>query len=122
MRRTLAGTLVFLALPASGFAQNFDAIQIRTIPVTENIYVLQGSGGNIGVSIGEDGTFIVDDQFAPLTDKIVAAIAALSDDPVQFVVNSHWHYDHPVSAWAGDRRVGTRARRWKCVLRAEPKR
>jgi cyclase len=94
VRRTLAGTLVFLALPASGFAQNFDAIQIRTIPVTENIYVLQGSGGNIGVSIGEDGTFIVDDQFAPLTDKIVAAIAALSDDPVQFVVNSHWHYDH----------------------------
>ena len=56
--------------------------------------MLQGSGGNIGVSVGSDGTFIIDDQFAPLTDKINAAIAELSDIPVQFVINTHWHYDH----------------------------
>lgn len=75
-------------------AQDFDNIEITTIPVRDNIYMLQGSGGNIGVSIGDDGTFIIDDQFAPLTDKIVAALAELSDKPVDFVVNSHWHYDH----------------------------
>ena len=94
MRRTTSAILGLLVCPALGSAQNFDNVQITTIPVTENIYVLQGSGGNIGVSIGDDGTFIVDDQFAPLTDKIVSAIAELTDNPVDFVVNSHWHYDH----------------------------
>ena len=94
MRRTTSAILGLLVCPALGSAQNFDNVQITTIPVTENIYVLQGSGGNIGVSIGDDGTFIVDDQFAPLTDKIVAAIAELTDNPVDFVVNSHFHYDH----------------------------
>ena len=94
MKRTTLAILGLLVCPALGSAQNFDNIQITTIPVTENIYVLQGSGGNIGVSIGDDGTFIVDDQFAPLTDKIVAAIAELSDNPVDFVINSHFHYDH----------------------------
>ena len=94
MRRTTSAILGLWVCPALGSAQNFDNIQIQTIPVTESIYVLQGSGGNIGVSIGDDGTFIVDDQFAPLTDKIVAAIAELTDNPVDFVVNSHFHYDH----------------------------
>ena len=94
MRRTTSAILGLLVCPALGSAQNFDNVQITTIPVTENIYVLQGSGGNIGVSIGDDGTFIVDDQFAPLTDKIVAALAELTDNPVDFVVNSHFHYDH----------------------------
>ena len=99
MKRTTSAVLGLvvcglLVCPAMGSAQNFDNIQIRTLQVSESIYVLQGSGGNIGVSIGDDGTFIVDDQFAPLTDKIVAAIAELTDNPVDFVVNSHWHYDH----------------------------
>jgi glyoxylase-like metal-dependent hydrolase (beta-lactamase superfamily II) len=56
--------------------------------------MLQGSGGNIGVSIGEDGVIIIDDQFGALTQKIEAAIAELSDKPVTFVMNSHFHYDH----------------------------
>lgn len=89
--------LVLFALPVlslQALAQDFDAIQITTIPVRDGIYMLQGSGGNIGVSIGEDGTMIVDDQFAPLTGKITAAIAQLTDKPVNFVVNSHFHYDH----------------------------
>jgi cyclase len=94
MKRTTLALLGLLVCPTLGSAQNFDNIQITTIPVTENIYVLQGSGGNIGVSIGDDGAFIVDDQFAPLTDKIVAAIAELTNNPVDFVVNSHFHYDH----------------------------
>ena len=94
MKRTMSAILGLLVFPALGSAQNFDEIQIRTTRITESIYMLQGSGGNIALSIGDDGTFIVDDQFAPLTDKIVAAIAELTDHPVDFVVNSHWHYDH----------------------------
>lgn len=96
LTRVLPGSLLVILLSTSlqGFAQDFDAIQITTIPVRDGIYMLQGSGGNIGVSIGDDGTMIVDDQFAPLTGKIVAAIAELTDKSVSFVVNSHFHYDH----------------------------
>ena len=94
MRRTIAAALTLLMVPAAVLAQNFDQVQITTTPVRGSIYMLQGSGGNIGVSIGDDGTFIVDDQFAPLTEKIQAAIRALTPDPVEFVINSHWHYDH----------------------------
>ena len=94
MKRMTSAVLGLLVCPALGLAQDFDNVQIQTTRITESIYMLQGSGGNIAVSIGDDGTFIVDDQFAPLTDKIVAAIAELTDHPVDFVVNSHWHYDH----------------------------
>ena len=81
-------------IPVAAWAQDFDNIQIQTERVSESIFMLQGSGGNIAVCIGEDGTFIVDDQFAPLTDKIVAAIGDLTDEPVDFVINTHWHFDH----------------------------
>jgi len=94
MRRTIAAAVALLAVPVASLAQDFDQIQITTTPVRGSIYMLQGSGGNIAVSVGDDGTFIVDDQFAPLTEKIRAAIRALTTNPVQFVVNSHWHYDH----------------------------
>lgn len=94
MKKILSTILCIVFTHSLVIAQDFDRVQITTIPVTDNIYMLQGSGGNIGVSIGEDGTFIVDDQFAPLTEKIVAAIAELTKKPVDFVVNSHWHYDH----------------------------
>ncbi len=56
--------------------------------------MLEGAGGNMGLSVGEDSTFLIDDQFAPLTPKIQAAIAAVSRDPVKFIVNTHWHFDH----------------------------
>lgn len=90
----LLALLACLLLPFLATAQDFDNIEISTTPVRDNIYMLQGSGGNIGVSIGNDGTLIVDDQFAPLTNKIAAAIAELTDRPVNIVVNSHFHYDH----------------------------
>jgi glyoxylase-like metal-dependent hydrolase (beta-lactamase superfamily II) len=76
------------------YAQNFDDVTIETIKVSDNVYMLVGYGGNIGVSIGDDSVFVIDDQFAALTPKIVAAIKTLSDKPIQFLVNTHWHGDH----------------------------
>ncbi len=72
----------------------FSDVVIDTIAVADNIYMLMGMGGNIGVSAGEDGVFMIDDQFSPLTPKIKAAIKAISDKPIRFVLNTHWHYDH----------------------------
>jgi len=69
-------------------------ITIETTKLTDSIYMLQGSGGNILVSIGKDGAFIVDDQFAPLTVKIKDAISKITDKPIKFVINTHWHPDH----------------------------
>ncbi len=74
--------------------RDWDAIEIRTIELGGGVYMLMGSGGNIGLSVGEDGAFVVDDQFAPLTDKIKAAIAGVTDQPVKWVLNTHWHGDH----------------------------
>ena len=87
--------IVSYALTLTAFAQGrFDDVQIKTVKVSDNIYMLVGSGGNIGLSIGEDGAFMIDDQFAPLTEKILAAVAKLTDQPVRFLVNTHWHGDH----------------------------
>lgn len=93
----MRGLLVGLALAATSgsvAAQGLDTVTIRTIPVAEGVYMLQGAGGNIGVSAGADGVFLVDDQYAPLTPKIAAAIASVSSKPVRFVLNTHWHFDH----------------------------
>ena len=88
----IAGLSIGTASPAQ--EQDFDAVEIQTVPVAENVYMLLGEGGNIGVSAGEDGVFMIDDQFAPLTEKIRAAIATFSDEPIRFLVNTHWHFDH----------------------------
>ena len=82
------------AAPAALAAQNFDTVQVRTIKAADGVYMLQGAGGNIGVSAGADGVILVDDQYAPLTDKIKAAIAAVSAGPIRFLLNTHWHSDH----------------------------
>ncbi len=71
-----------------------EEVKIETIEVAAGIYMLVGEGGNIGVSAGEDGVFMIDDQFAPLTPKIQAAVAEVSDQPIRFLVNTHWHFDH----------------------------
>jgi glyoxylase-like metal-dependent hydrolase (beta-lactamase superfamily II) len=73
---------------------NFDTVQVRAVQLSPGLHVLFGAGGNIGLSSGIDGTFIIDDQFAPLTPKIVAAIRTVTDKPVKFVLNTHWHGDH----------------------------
>jgi len=93
MRKLLLLTLMATAFPCAA-QTNFDTVQVRTIPITTNVYMLQGAGGNIGVSVGSDAVFVIDDQFAPLTKKILAAIAELTPNPVRFVVNTHWHSDH----------------------------
>jgi glyoxylase-like metal-dependent hydrolase (beta-lactamase superfamily II) len=69
-------------------------VEIKAVPAGRDIYMLTVRGGNLGVSVGEDGVFLIDDQFAPLTDKIRAAIAEISDKPIRFLVNTHWHGDH----------------------------
>jgi glyoxylase-like metal-dependent hydrolase (beta-lactamase superfamily II) len=91
--------LVHLALVAalgagSAAAQDWDAVEVEAIPVAPEIYMLTGRGGNIGVAVGEDGVILIDDQYAPLTAKIRAAVSRLDDDPIRFVLNTHWHGDH----------------------------
>jgi cyclase len=80
----------------AGQGQDFSNVQIKATKVSGNIYMLEGAGGNIAASIGEDGIVIVDDQFAPLADKIQAALKELkiTDKPVRFVINTHYHGDH----------------------------
>ncbi len=72
----------------------FAQVEIQTVSVRDGLYMLVGRGGNIGLSVGADGAFLVDDQFAPLTEKIEAAVRAVTDDPVRFLINTHWHGDH----------------------------
>lgn len=87
----LLATTVF---PAAALAQDVSKVEIKPEQLAPGVAVLFGAGGNIGVSYGEDGTVLIDDQFAPLTGKIQAAVAALGAKPVTFLVNTHWHYDH----------------------------
>jgi cyclase len=87
--------LISCLVATSAFAQqDFSKVQIKTIPVAEGVYMLAGRGGNIGLFVGQDGAFLIDDQYAPLTDKILEAISAVTDKPVRFLVNTHWHGDH----------------------------
>ena len=79
---------------SSSRADEFDKVEIKTIPVAGRVTMLQGRGGNIAVFRGEKFTLLVDDQFAPLTGKIVKAVEAISSTPIRFVVNTHWHGDH----------------------------
>ncbi|MGH7546161.1 MAG: MBL fold metallo-hydrolase, partial [Gemmatimonadota bacterium] len=92
---TLGWALAVAAAGASPVAaQNLDTVQVQTVPVAPALYVLRGAGGNIGLSVGADGPFLVDDQYAPLTEKIQAAVRALTPEPIRFVLNTHWHGDH----------------------------
>jgi len=89
-----------LALAALGFTplvhaqQDFSKVEIKAEKLNDTTYMLTGAGGNIGLSVGEDAVFIIDDQFAPLVPKIKAAIARITPKPVQFVMNTHFHFDH----------------------------
>jgi cyclase len=92
--------LVLAVLAAASLAkptlaqQDFSKVEIKTTRLSATTYMMEGSGGNLGLSIGEDAVFLIDDQFAPLSDKISAAIAKITSKPVKFIVNTHWHFDH----------------------------
>ncbi len=96
MKRILAALAAACALATAPAAaqQDFSGVQIKTTKLTDSTYMLVGAGGNIGLSVGEDAVFVIDDQFAPLTPKITAAIAQITPKPVRFVLNTHWHFDH----------------------------
>jgi cyclase len=97
--RPIAACLAVAALVLTGGLaraqqQDFSKVEVTATKLAEGVHVLVGAGGNIGVSSGKDGVFLVDDQYAPLTPKIKAAVASFSDKPIRFVVNTHWHGDH----------------------------
>ena len=93
--KSLVLSLLSLTLASSVFAQqDFSSVEIIPHHVAGSVYYLEGRGGNIGLSIGEDGIIMIDDQFAPLTEKIVAAIRLLSDGEIRFLINTHVHGDH----------------------------
>jgi cyclase len=87
--------IVLLLFAISVTAQtDFSKVEIKVTKVAGNVYMLEGAGGNIGVSVGDDGILIVDDQFAPLADKIRAALKGIADKKLRFILNTHWHGDH----------------------------
>jgi glyoxylase-like metal-dependent hydrolase (beta-lactamase superfamily II) len=84
-----------LLLAATAFAQrDFSAVEVKAEKIAGSVYMLTGAGGNIGVSVGEDGIVVIDDQYAPLAPKIEAALKAITDKPVRFILNTHYHGDH----------------------------
>jgi glyoxylase-like metal-dependent hydrolase (beta-lactamase superfamily II) len=92
--RVLAACAAALFAAAASAQQDFSKVEIQTEKLADTVYMMTGAGGNLGVSVGEDAVFVIDDQFAPLTPRIQAAIATLSPKPVRFVLNTHWHFDH----------------------------
>lgn len=90
----VAVVLLLLAVSIHAQQPDFSKVQIKATKVAGNVYMLEGSGGNIGVSVGADGILIVDDQFAPLADKIRAALKELGQGKLRFILNTHWHGDH----------------------------
>src|SRR5258707_7523857 len=104
MIRVLTAVSVLVASLASA-QQDFSKVQIKVTKVSGAVYMLEGSGGNIGVSVGDDGIVIVDDQFAPLVPKIKDALKGITDKPVKVVLNTHFHGDHT----GGNAQFGTDA-------------
>ena len=94
MRKTILLLTLFVASAVLAQGQDFSKVEIKAEKVAGTVYMLTGSGGNIGVSAGEDGIVIIDDQFAPLAPKIKEALKAISDKPIRFVLNTHYHGDH----------------------------
>ncbi|MEO5988184.1 MAG: MBL fold metallo-hydrolase, partial [Candidatus Eisenbacteria bacterium] len=97
MKARIVAAVVALTLGAAAavFAQrDLSKVEVRADKLAEGVYVLFGAGGNMGLSVGPDGALLVDDQFAELSPKILATIKGVSERPVRFLVNTHWHGDH----------------------------
>ncbi len=94
MKKQFLTLIICLGAIQAHAQQDFSKVEVKATKVAGNVHMLQGSGGNIGVSVGSDGILIVDDQFAPLADKIKAALKTLGEGKLKFVLNTHWHPDH----------------------------
>ena len=95
--RIFKGMIFLLILfmgPGVSAQQDYSKVEIKTIRVAETIHMLMGAGGNMGLSTGKNGAFLIDDQYAPLSEKIMNAISNITDQPVKFLINTHWHLDH----------------------------
>ncbi len=90
----LASTILLTLTLAFAQDEDLSKVQITVTKVSGSVYMLQGAGGNIGASVGEDGIVVVDDQYAPLAEKIQAALKGVTDKPVRFIINTHYHGDH----------------------------
>lgn len=99
---TLA-TLGLVSVPPASSQQENEEPAVTVVDVADGVWMLQGRGGNIGVSAGDDGIVLIDDQYAPLTGAILTAVAGLGEGPVRFVINTHWHGDHT----GGNENLGT---------------
>jgi glyoxylase-like metal-dependent hydrolase (beta-lactamase superfamily II) len=95
--RTLAALnalLLFAVVLATGQGEDFSKVQMKVTKAAGSVYMLEGAGGNIGASVGDDGIVVVDDEYAPLAEKIQAALKSISDKPIRFIINTHYHEDH----------------------------
>ena len=86
--------LLIMNLPSTANAQSFSDVEMIVHPVNKNVSYIEGRGGNIGVIYGADGILLIDDQYAPLTEKIIEAISNFSSEPIRFIINTHMHPDH----------------------------
>jgi cyclase len=102
MKRAVLTLLAMISAPSSA-QQDFSKVEIKAETLAPGVAVLFGAGGNIGVSYGPDGTVLIDDQYAPMTSKIQAAVAGLGTTPVKYLINTHWHGDHS----GGNENLGT---------------
>lgn len=94
MKIVVAVFVLLFAVAVQAQQTDYSKVQIKATKVAGNVYMLEGAGGNIGVSVGADGILIVDDEFAPLADKIRASLKALGQGKLRFILNTHWHGDH----------------------------
>ncbi len=94
MRRLYLALLLTLAATSAFAQRDWSTVEVKATKVAGNVYIITGAGGNIGVSAGSDGLVMIDDQYAPLAPKIEAALKTITDKPVRFVLNTHYHGDH----------------------------
>src|ERR1043165_2333613 len=97
MRKAFVAVTLFLFVAAArsqAQGQDFSKVEMKVQKVAGSVYMIEGAGGNIGASVGDDGIVMVDDEFLPLADKIEAALKGITDKPVKVVLNTHWHGDH----------------------------
>src|SRR4029077_18978643 len=96
MRRTyiILAAYLFAAILSTAQNQDFSKVQMKVTKVSGNVYMIEGSGGNIGASVGDDGIVIVYDQYAQIADKFKEALKGITDKSVRFVINTHYHGDH----------------------------